>query len=116
MVPMICPDCHRLEHDLRLTREALTLCEAALAASQAKVEQLRAQMQRIQQRSGIAPAYRLSEFAERAGVEYLTIFKWKERYSDYPRPVNGTEQPPLYDVAEVEDFLRRHPRLGKREH
>jgi hypothetical protein len=29
---MQCEDCHRLETDLRLTREALALAEAALAA------------------------------------------------------------------------------------
>lgn len=108
---MTCPDCHRLENDLRLTREALELAESALAASQAKVEQLRGQIQRLQQRSGMAPAWRMAEIAAHVGVGYTTVVQWAQRYPDWPRKVQ--DDPPLYDRAEVEEFLRRHPRLGK---
>ena len=111
---MQCPDCHRLEHDLDLTREALMLCERALEASQGQVERLRLQIARVQRLSGIAQTYTNDEFAEAAGVGYATAYKWRARYEDCPRPLPGT-YPVLYDRAECEDFLRRHPKLGKRE-
>jgi len=81
---MQCEDCHRLETDLRLTREALALAEAALAESQSTCERLRSQLHRIQRMTGQAQTFTVPEWAQAHGVMPETIYTWlqirEERY------------------------------------
>lgn len=108
-----CKDCRRLEHELELTRHALTLCESALAASQAKVDRLRSQMSRLSRLTGVSDVLDTKQFAERAGAQPMTVWQWHHRYPDFPKPVPGMD-PCLYDRTDVDAFLERHPRLGNK--
>lgn len=109
---MTCPDCQQLETDLRLTREALALAEAALAESQSTCERLRSQLHRIQRMTGQAQTFTVPEWAQAHGVMPETIYTWQVRYHDFPQALPGI-WPLLYDRATVEDWHRRHPRVGK---
>jgi hypothetical protein len=109
---MTCPDCHRLEHDLELTREALALAEAALAQSQGTCDRLRSQLQRIQRMTGQAQTYTHEEWAQAYGVVIDTVYTWQVRYDDFPQPLPGI-WPLVYDRATVDEWHRRHPRVGR---
>jgi len=108
-----CENCARLEDELRLTRDALALCRSALTACQERSNRLRSQIIKLQRISGLADRYDIHDFAERADSTAMTVWKWKQRYPDFPRPVPGS-YPAQYERTDVDAFLERHPRLAKK--
>lgn len=51
------------------------------------------------------------DIARLAGVGKAAVSNWRRRYQDFPDPVGGTSSNPVFSLAEVEAWLRRH---GKR--
>lgn len=51
------------------------------------------------------------DIARLAGVGKAAVSNWRRRYQDFPDPVGGTSRNPVFSLAEVEAWLRRH---GKR--
>ncbi|MFG2819854.1 N-6 DNA methylase [Kitasatospora sp. NPDC048365] len=41
-----------------------------------------------------------------AGVGRAAVSNWRRRHSDFPKPVGGTDTSPVFDLAEVEQWLR----------
>lgn len=50
------------------------------------------------------------EIARLAGVGRAAVSNWRRRHPDFPAPVGGPAATPLFDLAEVEGWLRRHGR------
>ncbi|MFJ9107645.1 N-6 DNA methylase [Streptomyces sp. NPDC102283] len=46
-----------------------------------------------------------SEIARLAGVTRAAVSNWRRRYDDFPRPVGGGANSPLFDLAEVRAWL-----------
>ncbi|WP_432055313.1 N-6 DNA methylase [Streptomyces sp. bgisy022] len=46
-----------------------------------------------------------SEIARIAGVTRAAVSNWRRRYDDFPAPAGGGANSPLYDLAEVQDWL-----------
>ncbi|MFI0542712.1 N-6 DNA methylase [Streptomyces sp. WSLK1-3] len=46
-----------------------------------------------------------SEIARLAGVTRAAVSNWRRRYSDFPTPVGGGVNSPLFDLAEVQAWL-----------
>ncbi|GAY09722.1 putative type I restriction system adenine methylase [Pseudonocardia sp. N23] len=42
------------------------------------------------------------------GVSRAAVSNWRRRHADFPRPVDGTPASPRYDLADVEEWLRRN--------
>ena len=68
-----CENCARLEDELRLTRDALALCQSALTACQERSNRLRSQVIKLQRISGLADRYDIHDFAERANATAMTV-------------------------------------------
>ncbi|MFE9389861.1 N-6 DNA methylase [Streptomyces sp. NPDC006784] len=51
--------------------------------------------------------------ARLAGVGRAAVSNWRRRYTDFPRPVGGTETSPAFSLAEVESWLRDHGKLAE---
>jgi hypothetical protein len=102
------PDCPC--RDMDALAHALTVVEAALATASERNEILRSQLRRLQYITGSAPAMRITEIAQRAGVGYTTVQQWAQRYPDWPQANGG-----YYDRHDIEGFLERHPRLDHRQ-
>ncbi|KUP98248.1 hypothetical protein AC529_02045 [Thermobifida cellulosilytica TB100] len=49
--------------------------------------------------------------ARLAGVGRAAVSNWRRRYPDFPAPVGGTESSPLFDLAEVREWLRKTNKL-----
>ncbi|MEU0243409.1 N-6 DNA methylase [Streptomyces sp. NPDC006235] len=48
-----------------------------------------------------------SEIARLAGVTRAAVSNWRRRYGDFPTPVGGGVNSPLFDLAEVQAWLAR---------
>ncbi|MDH6464322.1 hypothetical protein M2302_004520 [Micromonospora sp. A200] len=48
------------------------------------------------------------DIARLAGVGRAAVSNWRRRFPDFPTPVGGSSASPLFALAEVEDWLRRH--------
>ncbi|MEU2749768.1 N-6 DNA methylase [Streptomyces collinus] len=48
-----------------------------------------------------------SEIARLAGVTRAAVSNWRRRYGDFPTPVGGGVNSPLFDLAEVQSWLDR---------
>ncbi|WP_069761034.1 N-6 DNA methylase [Streptomyces sp. LUP47B] len=48
-----------------------------------------------------------SEIARLAGVTRAAVSNWRRRYGDFPTPVGGGANSPLFDLAEVQSWLDR---------
>jgi predicted DNA-binding transcriptional regulator AlpA len=48
-----------------------------------------------------------SEIARLAGVTRAAVSNWRRRYGDFPTPVGGGVNSPLFDLAEVQAWLDR---------
>ncbi|MFC1436947.1 N-6 DNA methylase [Streptacidiphilus sp. N1-10] len=48
-----------------------------------------------------------AEIARFAGVTRAAVSNWRRRYPDFPRPTAGTGTSPLFDLAEVRQWLDR---------
>src|SRR5690606_7470712 len=53
--------------------------------------------------------------ARLAGVGRAAVSNWRRRYPDFPAPVGGTENSPLFDLAEVKEWLRKTNKLAEKE-
>ncbi len=106
-----CDNCAQLERELELTRDALALCESALAAAQDRADRLRQQVVRLLHASGLGDTMHAHDIAHHTGVGVMTVWQWACRYPDFPKPIPDTD-PRLYHRADVESFLDRHPKLG----
>ncbi|MCX9192856.1 N-6 DNA methylase [Carbonactinospora thermoautotrophica] len=52
-----------------------------------------------------------AEIARLAGVGRAAVSNWRRRHPDFPRPVGGTATSPVFDLAEVEAWLRAQGKL-----
>ncbi|WP_075738456.1 N-6 DNA methylase [Streptomyces acidiscabies] len=59
-----------------------------------------------------APTVTGAEIARMAGVTRAAVTNWRRRYDDFPAPVGGATNSPLFDLAEVHAWLARQ-RKGK---
>jgi FixJ family two-component response regulator len=107
-MPDDCNDCTALE-DYRRTLE---LCERALAASQDKVDTLRAQLVRLQRISGTVAGMTVREVAKDCGVSVMTVYQWRHRFEDWPESIPG-HSIALFERSAIREFLTRHPGLSK---
>ncbi|WP_351232203.1 N-6 DNA methylase [Streptomyces sp. NPDC002133] len=48
-----------------------------------------------------------SEIARLAGVTRAAVSNWRRRYDDFPPPVGGSVNSPLFDLAQVQAWLER---------
>ena len=46
-----------------------------------------------------------AEISRLAGVTRATVSNWRRRHADFPSPAGGTDSSPLYDLAQVRDWL-----------
>lgn len=53
-----------------------------------------------------------AEVARLAGVGRAAVSNWRRRHGDFPQPAGGTEASPLFELAEVQDWLRVQGKLG----
>ncbi|MFD4441503.1 N-6 DNA methylase [Nocardia sp. NPDC058519] len=59
--------------------------------------------------SDSTPAVAAAEISRLAGVTRATVSNWRRRHADFPAPVpGGSESRPLFDLAEVQQWLRGH--------
>src|ERR1043165_8094585 len=52
-----------------------------------------------------------ADIARLAGVGRAAVSNWRRRYEDFPAPVGGTPNSPLFTLAEVECWLREQGKL-----
>jgi hypothetical protein len=58
----------------------------------------------------------LAELAQLAGVSRPAVTNWRRRYADFPSQVAGNAAHPLFDTAQVTQWLLKHPGLGNVDH
>ncbi|MFC4127220.1 N-6 DNA methylase [Nocardia rhizosphaerae] len=59
--------------------------------------------------SDSTPTVAAAEIARLAGVTRATVSNWRRRHADFPAPVTGgSEARPLFDLGEVQTWLRGH--------
>lgn len=59
--------------------------------------------------SDTVPTVAAAEIARLAGVTRATVSNWRRRHPDFPAPgTGGTEARPLFDLAQVQEWLRGH--------
>ncbi|MCC9311348.1 N-6 DNA methylase [Kitasatospora sp. RB6PN24] len=51
--------------------------------------------------------------ARLAGVGRAAVSNWRRRHADFPKPVGGTDASPVFDQAEVEQWLRDQGKLAQ---
>ncbi|WP_040797943.1 N-6 DNA methylase [Nocardia higoensis] len=54
------------------------------------------------------PQVTAAEISRLAGVTRATVSNWRRRHPDFPSPAGGSETRPLFELADVRDWLRRH--------
>ncbi|TCP56746.1 type I restriction-modification system DNA methylase subunit [Tamaricihabitans halophyticus] len=47
-----------------------------------------------------------ADIARMGNVRRAAVSNWRRRYPDFPRPVGGTAASPLFELAEIQDWLR----------
>lgn len=59
--------------------------------------------------SETSPTVAAAEIARLAGVTRATVSNWRRRHTDFPAPASGgTETRPVFDLGEVQEWLRGH--------
>ena len=48
-----------------------------------------------------------------AGVGRAAVSNWRRRHADFPKPVGGTDASPVFELAEVERWLREQGKLDQ---
>lgn len=48
-----------------------------------------------------------------AAVGRAAVSNWRRRHTDFPKPVGGTDTSPVFDLAEVEQWLRHQGKLDQ---
>ncbi|MGC0312993.1 N-6 DNA methylase [Kitasatospora acidiphila] len=51
--------------------------------------------------------------ARLAGVGRAAVSNWRRRHADFPKPVGGTDTSPVFDLTEVEQWLRDQGKLAQ---
>ncbi|MGS2619530.1 N-6 DNA methylase [Micromonospora sp. LZ34] len=59
----------------------------------------------------VNPTITAAEIARLAGVGRAAVSNWRKRHPDFPTPVGGTSASPEFDLAEVEQWLRKQGKL-----
>jgi hypothetical protein len=54
------------------------------------------------------PTVNAGDIARLAGVGRAAVSNWRRRHDDFPRPVGGTANQPLFSLRQVETWLRRN--------
>ncbi|MBB6351046.1 HsdM family class I SAM-dependent methyltransferase [Nonomuraea muscovyensis] len=54
------------------------------------------------------PTVNAGDIARLAGVGRAAVSNWRRRHDDFPRPVGGTTNQPLFSLRQVEAWLRRY--------
>ncbi|WP_235995626.1 HsdM family class I SAM-dependent methyltransferase [Nonomuraea montanisoli] len=54
------------------------------------------------------PTVNAGDIARLAGVGRAAVSNWRRRHDDFPRPVGGTANQPLFSLRQVEAWLRRY--------
>ncbi|MCK2221793.1 N-6 DNA methylase [Actinomadura sp. ATCC 31491] len=54
------------------------------------------------------PTVNAGDIARLAGVGRAAVSNWRRRHDDFPQPVGGTANQPLFSLRQVEDWLRRY--------
>ncbi|MFI6630747.1 N-6 DNA methylase [Nonomuraea fuscirosea] len=54
----------------------------------------------------------LAEIARIAGVGRAAVSNWRRRHPSFPAPVSGTDTSPQFSLVQVEEWLRKHDKLG----
>src|SRR4051794_37354552 len=49
-----------------------------------------------------------ADIARIAGVGRAAVSNWRRRYPDFPQPVGGTTNSPLFSLVQVEGWLDQH--------
>ncbi|MGI5243261.1 N-6 DNA methylase [Dactylosporangium sp. CA-139066] len=58
-----------------------------------------------------SPKVTAADIARLAGVGRAAVSNWRKRHADFPGPVSGTAASPEFDLAVVEEWLRRQGKL-----
>ncbi|MEU1982516.1 N-6 DNA methylase [Nocardia sp. NPDC019395] len=58
--------------------------------------------------SETAPLVTAAEISRLAGVTRATVSNWRRRHPGFPSPAGGSESRPVFDLAEVRQWLREH--------
>ncbi|WP_344471822.1 N-6 DNA methylase [Nonomuraea monospora] len=54
------------------------------------------------------PTVNAGDIARLAGVGRAAVSNWRRRHDDFPQPVGGTANQPLFSLRQVESWLRRY--------
>ncbi|MFB4294278.1 class I SAM-dependent DNA methyltransferase [Nonomuraea sp. ATR24] len=54
------------------------------------------------------PTLNAGDIARLAGVGRAAVSNWRRRHDDFPAPIGGTANQPLFSLPQVEDWLRRY--------
>ncbi|MEW9547473.1 N-6 DNA methylase [Nonomuraea sp. NPDC050783] len=54
------------------------------------------------------PTVNAGDIARLAGVGRAAVSNWRRRHDDFPQPVGGTANQPLFSLPQVESWLRRY--------
>lgn len=54
------------------------------------------------------PQVTAAEISRLAGVTRATVSNWRRRHPDFPSPSGGSEARPLFELADVRDWLHEH--------
>ncbi|TDD01167.1 SAM-dependent methyltransferase, partial [Nonomuraea diastatica] len=54
------------------------------------------------------PTVNAGDIARLAGVGRAAVSNWRRRHDDFPHPVGGTANQPLFSLRQVESWLRRY--------
>jgi hypothetical protein len=52
-----------------------------------------------------------ADIARLAGVGRAAVSNWRRRYEDFPQPVGGTANSPLFELAQIQEWLREQGKL-----
>lgn len=53
----------------------------------------------------------LSEIAELFDIRPSAISNWQARHEDWPEPVLTLRMGSIYDLEDIDAFIKRHPRM-----
>ncbi|GAA3133535.1 hypothetical protein GCM10020001_065030 [Nonomuraea salmonea] len=54
------------------------------------------------------PTVNAGDIARLAGVGRAAVSNWRRRHDDFPQPIGGTANQPLFSLRQVESWLRRY--------
>lgn len=52
-----------------------------------------------------------ADIARLAGVGRAAVSNWRRRYDDFPQPVGGTANSPLFELSEIQSWLQEQGKL-----